>query len=114
MKRIKNNFSLVDKTFSKTLRKKYKRQRKERGFDSTELWNLDTTLLRFLLPRLKAFEEETIGTPVGFSNIEWHSLLKETINNIELLLKDDIFLDDKDSSEQVCNFLCNHLFKLWW
>ena len=52
MKRIKNNFSLVDKTFSKTLREKYKIQRKERGFDSTELWNLDTTLLRFLLPRL--------------------------------------------------------------
>ena len=104
MKRTKNNYSLVDKTFSKTLQKKYKRQRKERGFDSTELSNLDTTLLRFLLPRLKSFEEETIGTPIGFSDIEWHSLLKETINNIELLLKDDVFLDDKDSSEQVCNF----------
>ena len=32
----------------------YKQQRIERGFDSSELWNLDTTVAKFLLPRLEA------------------------------------------------------------
>ena len=39
----------------------FKKQRLERGFDETELWNLDTTILKFILPRLKAFKENTFG-----------------------------------------------------
>lgn len=37
-------------------------QRKSRGFDSTELWNLDRTIAIFLLPRLKAFHEVISGS----------------------------------------------------
>jgi hypothetical protein len=33
------------------------KQREERGFDDTELWSLDLTIARFLLPRLKALRE---------------------------------------------------------
>lgn len=37
--------------------KKHREQRDGRGFDDTELWNLDYTIISFVLPRLKAFNE---------------------------------------------------------
>lgn len=50
-------------------------QREERGFDSTELWNLDLTLARFMLPRLKAFHELIKDSPE-----------KEHIENVEAMI----------------------------
>ena len=35
----------------------WKQQRAERGFDNTELWNLDVTIAKFLVPRLKAAKD---------------------------------------------------------
>ena len=49
------NFSL-DLSEDDERKELFKKQRLERGFDETELWNLDTTILKFILPRLKAFK----------------------------------------------------------
>lgn len=35
--------------------KKFKKQREVRGFDNTELWNLDVAIAKFIAPRLKAY-----------------------------------------------------------
>lgn len=35
----------------------FQKQFEERGFDDTELWNLDQTIIQFIYPRLKAFHE---------------------------------------------------------
>lgn len=35
----------------------WEQQRTERGFDSTELWNLDVTIAKFIVPRLQAAKE---------------------------------------------------------
>lgn len=35
--------------------KKFKKQRETRGFDNTELWNLDVAIAKFIAPRLKAY-----------------------------------------------------------
>ena len=53
----------------------FKRQRIERGFDDTELWNLDTTLLKFLLPRLKEFKKQTNSYPSNVESFEeWQNI----------------------------------------
>ena len=36
---------------------KYKGQRLSRGFDDSETWNLDTTIAKFIIPRLERFIE---------------------------------------------------------
>jgi hypothetical protein len=36
---------------------KFKKQRKSWGFDETELWSLDETILKFLIPRLLLFQK---------------------------------------------------------
>ncbi len=39
-------------------------QRRRRGFDDSELWSLDDTILQFILPRLKRFRaKERVGWP---------------------------------------------------
>ena len=55
-----NCFSIVDEETSEEKKELYSKQRMERGFDNTELWNLDTTILRFALPRLQAFITEEV------------------------------------------------------
>lgn len=38
-------------------------QRRTRGFDDSDLWSLDQTILRFTLPRLKALQQRVHGFP---------------------------------------------------
>ena len=41
----------------------YKKQRIERGFDDTELWNLEYTIAKYILPRLIEFRKVMNGYP---------------------------------------------------
>lgn len=66
-------------------RNKYQTQRKTRGWDDSETWNLDLTITRFILPRLRRFEEITIGYPSEITPQEWHILLKKMIVAFEEL-----------------------------
>jgi hypothetical protein len=50
------NFSLTDKKDKRE--KQYSKQRIERGFDDSETWCLTGTFAKFLLPRLKVFNEK--------------------------------------------------------
>lgn len=58
----------------------WKQQRLTRGFDDTELWNLDGTILQFIIPRLKAFKESVHGYPGNYDSFEqWKHDLDEMI-----------------------------------
>jgi len=50
-------FSIADQLEDSDKIKKFKEQREERGFDDTEVYNLDSTIARFILPRLKRYKE---------------------------------------------------------
>lgn len=68
----------------------WSKQREERGFDDRELWNLDATILKFIIPRLKAFREmERWGTPCGISVGTWHIILDRIIEGFQLYLDDE-------------------------
>jgi hypothetical protein len=45
-----NDIALIDSPKQKL----WKKQRKDRGFDDTEIWNLDTSMFLWLYPRLEA------------------------------------------------------------
>ena len=67
------NFSLrfgawwVDGHFRPVRAVRHAWQRWTRGFDDTELWCLDLTIARFVLPRLKAFRDVVkVGVPAEF------------------------------------------------
>jgi hypothetical protein len=62
-------------------------QRRDRGFDDTELWGLDDSFSRFILPRLKALRQQKLEPPHKTMELtRWHSLLDKMIHAFELLL----------------------------
>ena len=63
-------------------------QRRVRGFDDSELWNLDFTISKFVLPRLKAFKKITHGYPNGLTEQEWDIKLDQMIATFEFLVKE--------------------------
>ena len=105
-----NCFSYDNETYEQGLRDKWKQQRLERGFDDTELWNLDVTIIKFVLPRLKAFAAEPTagyscaGYPCcleqdypdckDYNKLWWYNIIPEMIKGLEEYL-DDSSLDDE-------------------
>lgn len=84
-------FSLVGPDDPEDRQEKFQKQRIERGFDDTELWNLDYTMMKFMYPRIKAFRENTCGWPGSLeSEEEWFEILDKILGAF------DIFLNQED------------------
>jgi hypothetical protein len=48
-----------------------------------ELYNLDLTIINFLLPRLRKFKKENFGYPTAYNQKQWNSILGEIISACE-------------------------------
>ena len=120
------NFSIVEGC-SRARKAKYKKQRLQRGFDDTETWNLDSTILHFILPRLKRFREVANGYPEALGSFEeWQKRLDKAIADIELIYDDSpvehmskeeshaYFEKQGQAEKDITEFLGEYLFDLWW
>lgn len=75
--------------YNKKKRKKYKKQRIKRGFDDTELWNLDNTMARFIYPRLKVFKKNLHGHPHNMKDItEWEKIIDKMLFSFKMIIDD--------------------------
>lgn len=65
-------------------------QRRFRGFDDRELWNIDETFYKWLLPRLKVFQMKTCGYPTRYKSMSsWQKELVNRIKQLELIINYD-------------------------
>lgn len=107
----------IEKEDSKELRKAMlAKQRKERGFDDSELYNLDVTFAKFMLPRIKAFREMVYGHPSQISLEEWHLILDQIIDGLEFIANLNHFLlpkDKKDKLNKSLDLLGKYFTDLW-
>ena len=93
------------------------RQRKKYGktkIKTSELWNLDYTIAKFIYPRLKAFKEIVNTHPCDISFEEWKYTLDKMILAFELLCKDNWY----DDNEQIkinegLNLFAKYYQHLW-
>lgn len=108
-----------------------------RGWSDREIWNLDDTIVKFVVPRLKVLREETIGYP--FSDEcktfeDWEKMLDEMIFGLEFLNQRDewyeknvMFKSGKDKEKALEEFKSmldraekgrilfgKYLPNLWW
>lgn len=82
------NFSLCKPT--DPCWEEYKLQRMERGFDDSECWNLDMTIIKFMLPRIKRLKEISCGFPARLkSEDEWDDILNKIVLALQLVLDTD-------------------------
>lgn len=59
-------------------------QREERGFDNTELWNLDVSIARFIRPRLIAFKKTCQSHPASLDEASWTAAIDSMIEAFDL------------------------------
>lgn len=73
-------------------------QRVIRGFSDDELWNLDVTIAKFVLPRLKRFRKNINGYPGDFKDEnEWYDVLDKMIQAFDLIAESGYYLpNDKN------------------
>lgn len=93
-------------------------QRLTRGWDDSEVWNLDTTFALFAIKRLKRFKEVTDGIPSGFNSMEeWHEALDKMIASFEFYASDYKYVshaDDYDKQQEGLDLFAQHYGSLWW
>ena len=116
-------FSCANEVSDKERKKKYKEQRMTRGFDDTEMWNLDITFCKFIIPRLKVFKELNDGYPARYHSIEeWNKILDEMIEGFEFH-SNKFNWDTADANEENGNMakakkairlFQENFFDLWW
>ena len=106
------NFSVLPDSESNPEKAKiYKEQRLERGWDDTELWNLDSTIIKFILPRLRRFKEVTAGYPPELETMEnWLDVIQKMIDSFEKYLDSEPILPEDEGFE----LLHKYFFNLWW
>lgn len=63
-----------------------KRQKKIRNIKYKDIYNLDSTIARFVLPRLKFFKKKTHTSPLDLTLEEWKDILDKMILSFELVL----------------------------
>ena len=113
----KTNEAKKEKKEYKKLEKKCKKQKERRGFDDTEIWNLDNTIAFFILPRLKRFRKKTHSYPTNFKSLKkWKKTLKKIIIAFELLLKKETYELNEKETKQVkkgLNLFSKFFTHLW-
>src|SRR5271154_326089 len=69
------------KSFKRSIR--FWWQRRIRGWDDSQTWSLDHSLAKLILPRLKRFQELSIGRPSDMTEKKWNDILDEMIFGFE-------------------------------
>ncbi len=105
-------------------------QRLTRGFDDTCLWSLDSEIIKFVYPRLKALREvpphgtpihrtelypedhEEAGLPRALTLEEWDSILGEMLVGFKLVVDADCYPLDPDEHAQLEKSM--DLFREWF
>ena len=87
----------------------------ERGWDDTEIWSLDITISKFILPRLKRFKEITVGCPYSDSIEsleEWKSILQQMIDAFEIIASEKALFCNQKEQKIINKGL--KLFREWY
>lgn len=100
---------------------KFEAQRRERGFDDSETWNLDMTIAKFILPRLIVFRQLNNGMPQEHTEESYNAVLDEIIEGLTYKANEDEY--DLSPEEELVHFnkitkafelLSKHIHGLWW
>lgn len=92
-------------------------QRLTRGWDNSELWSLDYSLAKLILPRLKEFVKYSHGCPQDQEEKDWQHILNEMVYAMQFMAsKERWACDDKKIWERVnagLELFGKHFGSLW-
>jgi hypothetical protein len=92
---------------------RYYGQRLTRGWDDSDLWNLDATISKFVLPRLRRFKENQFGYPSNMTEEEWRGVLDQMILAFENNLLDFPTREQDQQVEEGLALFAKYYVHLW-
>lgn len=95
----------------------FSKQRIERGFDDSETWSLDTTISKFIVPRLRRFNEVKVCHPPSISMEQWTAVIDSIVLGFELKIKDTnsvITEAERKDMMKGMDLFREYFFDLWW
>ena len=75
---------------------KYGFQRMFRGYDDTEVFNMDFPFIERYLKILKDFRKNHYGYPASITNEEWDNILDELIKHLTLMNENNVIVELKN------------------
>ena len=108
-----SSYGLSEEAKKDSRQKLWKKQRKERGFDDTELWNLFHHIAEYIAPRIKAFRDnEKFGHPASLSPEAWQEILTKITYSFEKIVEDNLWFLDEEENKKIEEGL--DLFREWY
>ena len=93
-------------------------QRRTRGFDDSETWDLDDTFLKWFLPRFERFNELNNGYPEDRGSFEnWKNEINQRIIQLKAILDGDNNWYTEGYEKEIDDFLNwfkDNIRHLWW
>jgi hypothetical protein len=93
------------------------------GFVDKEVWDLDDTITKFLIPRLKRFKEVNNSFPPKLTWKRWNKILNEIIKDLEFSTLDNNYDGKKyinfqnkqiEKRKEAMHLIAEYMEWLWW
>lgn len=97
-------------------KKAYKKLQKQliaNGIDNSEVWNLDITLAKFILPRLKLLRKIRNGYPPNLTDSTWKETLKKMENSFQITIDGTLCEDNRLQYTLGLNLFAQYFPHLW-
>ena len=91
-------------------------QRMKQGFDESETWSLDSTIAKFILPRLKVLKDVKAGYPAHLTMENWDNILQKMIDAFAIYSNDCCRPNDEeeDKINEGLDLFREYFRHLWW
>lgn len=87
-------------------------QRRVRGFDDTEIWDLSIPISQFVLIRLKEYRK--ISPVDRISEADFFVAIDKIIIAFELIIRDDAESRDSDEVQEGLDLFSKYFLSLWY
>lgn len=78
-----------------------KKSRQYHCFTNEELWSLDVTIAKFILPRLKRFKKTTDAHPNSLDENKWDAILDKMIFSFDFIATDKMWKIENMKDEKM-------------
>jgi hypothetical protein len=94
-------------------KKKLRKQLAKHGLDQSEVWALDVTLAKFILPRLKLLRKTHHGYPPNLTDSTWKETLKKMENSFQITIDGTLCEDNRLQYTLGLNLFAQYFPHLW-
>lgn len=94
---------------------KFPWQRMTQGYSYDQIYSLDHTLARYMLPKLQGYKKHNNGYPSHLTEEEWDRHLDAMIQAMQIIIQEKHILDTEacKKAQYGCELLGKHFLDLW-